>query len=509
MKSKAKRLLRLGCAALAVGSVPFLRGFAAGTGGAVDPKPMNADLVASGSCGASANWTLDSDGVLTISGSGSVSSNSTFSSYNSQITSVVIENGITTIAQGIFARNEHIATVSLPNSLECIERYAFYECTGLRSISIPDNCLLQYGVFYGCSGMTSAKLPKYGNVLAGNVIAEQLFMSCTSLTTVTIGYVSAVYNKAFLNCPLETVYYPCDHDIEGIRESFPNSPTFVPYHTLTKTEASDPTCTEEGNIDYWTCGACHKVFSDENGTTEITQEQTVIPAHHTLTKTAAKDVTCTEDGNIDYWTCSVCNTIFSDEEGTNEISQASTVIAAPGHDWSEWATVTEATETTPGEEKRSCGRCHEEESREIPAQPDDYQFTADSGKTWTKGSTDGMVVVIKDMSGDDTQTFGKFVSVSVDGTALTRDTDYTADPGSIKLTLSPDYLSTLDAGEHTLTVELTVTSVTYTFTVANPSSSDTPASGESILLISVSLVLMLLAAGGAAYVLIRRRKTAE
>lgn len=38
--------------------------------------------------------------------------------------------------------------------------------------------------------------------------------------------------------------------------------------------------------------------------------------------------TCTEDGNIEYWTCSVCNKYFSDETGTNEIEKDSWVIKA-------------------------------------------------------------------------------------------------------------------------------------------------------------------------------------
>ncbi len=50
-------------------------------------------------------------------------------------------------------------------------------------------------------------------------------------------------------------------------------------HQLTqKTEAKDPTCTEPGNIEYWTCERCGKHFSDENATEEITEEETIIEA---------------------------------------------------------------------------------------------------------------------------------------------------------------------------------------------------------------------------------------
>ena len=52
---------------------------------------------------------------------------------------------------------------------------------------------------------------------------------------------------------------------------------FLP-HSLTKTEAKAPTCTEDGNEAYWTCGTCGKYFSDGNGNTEITEGSWIISA---------------------------------------------------------------------------------------------------------------------------------------------------------------------------------------------------------------------------------------
>ena len=56
-----------------------------------------------------------------------------------------------------------------------------------------------------------------------------------------------------------------------------------------------------------------------------------ISISHTLTAVPAKDATCTEDGNTAYWTCSVCKKLFSDAEGKTEITAQDTVIAATGH----------------------------------------------------------------------------------------------------------------------------------------------------------------------------------
>lgn len=58
---------------------------------------------------------------------------------------------------------------------------------------------------------------------------------------------------------------------------------------------------------------------------------TVEACTHNLTAMNAKPVTCTEDGNIAYWICGACGKYFSDAEAKTEISYADTVIAAPGH----------------------------------------------------------------------------------------------------------------------------------------------------------------------------------
>ena len=134
-------------------------------------------------------------------------------------------------------------------------------------------------------------------------------------------------------------------------------------HNLTETEAKAATCTEAGNIEYWTCGTCGKLFKDSEGTQEISQEETVVVAGHDLSKTEAKAATCTEAGNIEYWTCGICKKLFSDAEGTTEIEEKDTVVPATGHAWGEWTEVKPATEEEEGLQTRTCSNdeSHKEE----------------------------------------------------------------------------------------------------------------------------------------------------
>ena len=131
------------------------------------------------------------------------------------------------------------------------------------------------------------------------------------------------------------------------------------------TVVKEATTTQEGSIQY-TCITC-----GETKTEVIPKEkEEVVPEHeHKLNLIAAKEATCLETGNKEFYICYGCLKAYSDAEGKNEISDKSTlIIPAFGHDWDKWETITPATETTAGREKRVCKRdaSHTEE-RVIPA----------------------------------------------------------------------------------------------------------------------------------------------
>lgn len=74
-------------------------------------------------------------------------------------------------------------------------------------------------------------------------------------------------------------------------------------HTLEKVGAVSATCQTTGNIEYYRCTGCDKLFLDETNT-ETTEEQTVVAAlNHDVEHHDAKAATCTEDGWNAYDTC--------------------------------------------------------------------------------------------------------------------------------------------------------------------------------------------------------------
>ncbi len=104
-------------------------------------------------------------------------------------------------------------------------------------------------------------------------------------------------------------------------------------------ETVEPTCTEHGYTTH-KCSLCNSIV-------KVYKDDVLKP--HTLTHHALKDATCTEAGNIEYWQCSVCNKLFSDEATTKEITDAaSLVIPAKGHKF---------------DREGNCTVCHYKDSR--------------------------------------------------------------------------------------------------------------------------------------------------
>ena len=144
-------------------------------------------------------------------------------------------------------------------------------------------------------------------------------------------------------------------------------------HSLEYVKRNEPTCTEDGNIEHWKCTVCKKLFADEEATTELTAEDVVITAlGHELVKTDRNEATCTEDGNIEYYTCSVCDRIFEDEEATTEITIEDTVITASGHRYE--SVVTPPTCTEAGYTTHTCANCGDSYvDSEVPATGHSYK----------------------------------------------------------------------------------------------------------------------------------------
>ena len=163
---------------------------------------LAADVVDSGTCGAEGDgsnltWTLDSEGTLTISGSGDMCDGSPWHGNRYQIRSVFMANGVTSIGDDAFKGCTSLTSVTIPDSVTSIGESAFVDCRSLTSVTIPDSVTsIGDDAFWGCGSLTSVAIPN--SVVS---IGSFAFWSCDSLTSVTIpDSVTSIGYNAFRYC---------------------------------------------------------------------------------------------------------------------------------------------------------------------------------------------------------------------------------------------------------------------------------------------------------------------
>ena len=276
-----------------------------------------------------------------------------------------------------FHSNATITSVVLPSSIKYIGYGAFYKCTALVSVSLGAGLeVIDEGAFRNCSSIES--------ILLGwnlTTIGVNSFKGCSSLSWLDIGTkLSSVGKDAFADCASSmTIKYEgtseqwdnisFDSGNENVKESeyitfYDGNACGIYGHPTEKTPAKEPTCTEAGNIEYYTCEVCGEIFADgiEDG------DDVIIPAlGHDAPEPLYSPPTCTKKGY--YWmtACTVCG------------EQVSDVVEIPalGHNYEQInykaPTCDESAEIQTGYYYGVCSVCGDIDEYEIPA-PDGHSY---------------------------------------------------------------------------------------------------------------------------------------
>ena len=159
------------------------------------------EIVDSGECGGYVTWTLDSNGLLTISGTGWISDvgyyESNYFKYKHSIKKVVISHGITGIDVSAFKDCSSLESVIIPNSVTSIGSGAFYGCSNLESVTIQGGVeKIESNAFYNCKNLKSVTIPRSVKRIAKNAFGflynERIDMDQKSPGFVIKGYSGTV-----------------------------------------------------------------------------------------------------------------------------------------------------------------------------------------------------------------------------------------------------------------------------------------------------------------------------
>ena len=192
-------------------------------------------------------WTLDDNGVLTISGNGAMGNYSNPSNApwrNLEFTDVVIEDGVTSIGESAFEYCKNLSNIVIPHSVTKIGNDAFFNCKNLSSVNIQEGlteigwaafeyCIsltniiipesvksIGFDAFFRCSGLTGITIPK--NVTS---IGFDAFYGCSGLESITVDERNPIYDSrdncnAIINTKDNRLLWGCRNTVipEGVIE---------------------------------------------------------------------------------------------------------------------------------------------------------------------------------------------------------------------------------------------------------------------------------------------------
>ena len=182
---------------------------------------LQLSTIASGECGENVKWKLDTDGTLTISGTGamkdygvptgSISMTSAgptpwLQTYNNLIRKIVVEEGVTRIGNGAFVcagitisnynSTGSVQSVSLPSTLKEIGDSAFWN-TGCDSLIVPQNITEAACAF---------KMARFENVTVNTVhVYKEMFYNSLVDNVILSNNVKEIENNAFENSFIKSI----------------------------------------------------------------------------------------------------------------------------------------------------------------------------------------------------------------------------------------------------------------------------------------------------------------
>ena len=186
--------------------------------------PYGVSAEASGKVNANISWYLESNGTLTISGTGGIPAYSYDSApwhpYTNAISKIVIGEGITSIGNRAFVRCNYTTSVELPTTLISIGDYSFDNCRSVKEFNLPYGLLtIGTNAFSECTSLTRMEIPdtvvsvgssvfstcynlKYVKLSSGMTsIPDSMFFNMDSLTTVVIpSGITRIEDTVFCGC---------------------------------------------------------------------------------------------------------------------------------------------------------------------------------------------------------------------------------------------------------------------------------------------------------------------
>ena len=216
-------------------------------------------------------------------------------------------------------------------------------------------------------------------------------------------------------------------------------------------------------IIWWDNGKNYKLYSRQ--TLEVTQPEILEAllsyyhtSSHTVVKIPRKNPTCTTEGNIEYYYCKECDKYFLDSECTIEISKNDTILKKTNkHRYGEWEIIKEPTDTEDGLKRRVClDNPNHVETQIIPHA--NIAFLSGENQIYNLSSSDNLTIEVKGELED-------IIKIEIDNKKIDKDGYKTADGTAI--VINKRILKDLSVGNHIINIYYKDVKLSTTVTIEN------------------------------------------
>jgi len=270
-----------------------------------------------------------------------ISSKAFFNCQDLENVSFGANSKLASVGNGAFSGCTSLSGIAIPDSVTEISSEAFNECQALENVSFGANSKLETigsWCFYKCRNLSEIRFPATISSIGTEAFYLSNNITDVYLTTDPDGlkwedggcddFMSSRNTKAHVPADCLSDY------IKYFKESV--NVTFVgdlpSLSGMTLVEAVEPTCVEEGNIEYYIdeTAAGKRYYTDRNRENELTFEQTVLPkddSKHVWGLTILAKKSDTDPTIVKRCTCTRCGKILDTPYNENDPTYIVTIPA--------------------------------------------------------------------------------------------------------------------------------------------------------------------------------------